>query len=33
LLVAVGLALMTGAWEMFIAWIRDEFVTDVVLPI
>ncbi|AUM19253.1 cytochrome c biogenesis CcdA family protein [Rhodococcus ruber] len=33
LLVVVGFALMTGVWEMFIAWIRDEFVTDVVLPI
>lgn len=33
LLIAVGLALATGMWELFVAWIRDEFVTDVVLPI
>ncbi|UPK66187.1 cytochrome c biogenesis CcdA family protein [Rhodococcus pyridinivorans] len=33
MLIAVGIALTTGVWEMFIAWIRDEFVTDVVLPI
>lgn len=33
MLVAVGIALTTGAWELFIAWIRDEFVTDTVLPI
>jgi cytochrome c-type biogenesis protein len=32
-LVAVGLALMFGAWDLFIAWIRDEFVSTVVLPI
>ncbi len=33
MLLAVGIALLTGAWELFIAWIRDEFVTSVVLPI
>ncbi|MEE2061715.1 cytochrome c biogenesis CcdA family protein [Rhodococcus artemisiae] len=33
MLLAVGIALVTGAWELFIAWIRDEFVTNVVLPI
>ncbi|WAL49869.1 cytochrome c biogenesis CcdA family protein [Rhodococcus pyridinivorans] len=33
MLIVVGMALVTGVWEMFIAWIRDEFVTDVVLPI
>ncbi len=33
MLLAVGVALVTGAWEMFIAWIRDEFVSNVVLPI
>ncbi|MEE2033562.1 cytochrome c biogenesis CcdA family protein [Rhodococcus chondri] len=33
MLLAVGVALLTGAWELFIAWIRDEFVTSVVLPI
>ncbi|MBC2644860.1 MULTISPECIES: cytochrome c biogenesis CcdA family protein [unclassified Rhodococcus (in: high G+C Gram-positive bacteria)] len=32
-LVVVGLALLTGAWDVFVAWIRDEFVTAVVLPI
>ncbi|ETT27870.1 cytochrome c biogenesis CcdA family protein [Rhodococcus aetherivorans] len=33
LLLAVGTALVTGVWEVFIAWIRDEFVTGTVLPI
>ncbi len=33
MLVLVGLALLTGVWELFVAWIRDEFVTNVVLPI
>lgn len=32
-LVLVGAALLTGAWDLFIAWIRDEFVSNVVLPI
>ncbi|MGN5240907.1 MULTISPECIES: cytochrome c biogenesis protein CcdA [unclassified Rhodococcus (in: high G+C Gram-positive bacteria)] len=33
MLLGVGIALLTGAWELFIAWIRDEFVTSTVLPI
>ncbi len=33
LLVAVGLALLTGAWNEFISWVRDAFVSDVRLPI
>ncbi|MFH5228180.1 cytochrome c biogenesis CcdA family protein [Antrihabitans spumae] len=33
MLVAVGLALLTGAWELFVGWLRNEFVSNVVLPI
>lgn len=33
LLVAVGLALVTGLWSEFVAWVRDAFVTDTTLPI
>ena len=33
MLIAVGLALVTGAWNDFISWIRDAFVSDVRLPI
>jgi cytochrome c-type biogenesis protein len=33
LLIAVGVALVTGAWNDFIAWVRDAFVSDVRLPI
>ncbi|WP_024795013.1 cytochrome c biogenesis CcdA family protein [Tomitella biformata] len=33
MLLAVGVALVTGAWETLVGWIRDEFVSDVVLPI
>jgi cytochrome c-type biogenesis protein len=33
LLIAVGFALVTGAWELFVGWLRDQFVTNVVLPI
>lgn len=33
LLIAVGLALLTGAWNDFISWVRDAFVSDVRLPI
>lgn len=33
LLIIVGLALVTGAWNDFISWIRDSFVSDVRLPI
>jgi cytochrome c-type biogenesis protein len=32
LLVAVGIALVTGAWDQFVAWVRD-FVSEVTLPI
>ena len=33
MLVAVGLALVTGVWGVFIGWLRNEFVSSVVLPI
>lgn len=33
IMVAVGIALLTGVWGLFIAWIRNEFVSAVVLPI
>lgn len=33
IMVAVGVALLTGVWGLFVAWIRNEFVTSVVLPI
>lgn len=33
LLVAVGLALVTGVWNDFISWARDAFVSDARLPI
>ncbi|WP_280503200.1 cytochrome c biogenesis CcdA family protein [Nocardia farcinica] len=33
LLVAVGVALVTGAWDVFVAWVRDVFVSEVTLPI
>ncbi len=33
LLVAVGIALVTGAWDQFVAWVRDGFVSEVTLPI
>ncbi|MDJ0361892.1 cytochrome c biogenesis CcdA family protein [Rhodococcus sp. H29-C3] len=33
IMIAVGVALLTGAWGLFIAWIRNEFVSAVVLPI
>ncbi|MEU0545037.1 cytochrome c biogenesis CcdA family protein [Nocardia sp. NPDC005978] len=33
LLVAVGIALVTGAWGEFVAWVRDAFVSNVTLPI
>jgi len=32
-MIAVGVALLTGVWSVFIAWIRNEFVSSVVLPI
>jgi cytochrome c-type biogenesis protein len=33
LLVAVGLALVTGVWNDFISWVRDALVSDARLPI
>jgi len=33
LLVAVGVALVTGLWNEFTSWVRDAFVSDVRLPI
>ncbi|MFI1464628.1 cytochrome c biogenesis CcdA family protein [Nocardia carnea] len=33
LLVAVGVALVTGAWDLFVGWVRDGFVAEVTLPI
>lgn len=33
LLIAVGAALVTGAWDHFISWVRDALVSDVRLPV
>ncbi|GGC76480.1 cytochrome c biogenesis protein CcdA [Hoyosella rhizosphaerae] len=33
MLIAVGIALVTGAWEVFVSWVRDAFITDTTLPI
>jgi cytochrome c-type biogenesis protein len=33
LLIAVGVALVTGLWADFISWVRDAFVSDMRLPI
>lgn len=33
LLIAVGIALVTGLWGDFVSWVRDAFVSDVTLPI
>jgi cytochrome c-type biogenesis protein len=33
LLILVGAALVTGAWNDFVSWVRDAFVTDARLPI
>lgn len=33
MLVLVGLALATGAWGLFVTWLRDGFVSNTVLPI
>lgn len=33
LLIAVGVALVTGLWNEFVSWVRDGFVSDVRLPI
>lgn len=32
-LLAVGIALVTGAWADFVSWVRDSFVSDARLPI
>jgi len=32
-LVAVGVALVTGAWDVFVSWVRDGVVTGTTLPI
>ncbi|MFE3291092.1 cytochrome c biogenesis CcdA family protein [Rhodococcus sp. NPDC059234] len=33
MLVAVGLALVTGMWDVFVGWVRDAFISEVTLPI
>ncbi|MGW6375314.1 cytochrome c biogenesis CcdA family protein [Rhodococcus sp. NPDC055112] len=33
MLVAVGVALVTGAWDVFVGWVRDAFISEVTLPI
>jgi cytochrome c-type biogenesis protein len=33
MLIAVGAALVTGVWALFVGWLRDEFVTNDLLPI
>lgn len=33
LLIAVGVALVSGVWNDFVSWLRDAFVSDVRLPI
>jgi cytochrome c-type biogenesis protein len=33
LMIAVGVALVTGLWGDFVAWVRDAFISDVRLPI
>jgi len=33
LLIAVGVALVTGLWNEFVSWVRDSLVSDVRLPI
>ena len=32
-LICVGVALVTGGWDVFVGWVRDAFVSGVVLPI
>ncbi|HEY5856404.1 MAG TPA: cytochrome c biogenesis CcdA family protein [Aldersonia sp.] len=32
-LICVGVALVTGVWDVFVGWVRDPFVSGVVLPI
>ena len=33
LLVLVGIALVSGLWDIFVAWVQAAFITDTVLPI
>lgn len=33
LLIAVGIALITGLWDQFVVWVRDAFITDTELPV
>lgn len=33
LLIVVGIALVSGAWNDFVSWLRDAFVSDVRLPV
>ncbi|WP_423785870.1 cytochrome c biogenesis CcdA family protein [Hoyosella altamirensis] len=33
MLILVGIALVSGAWEVFVSWVREAFISDVVLPI
>ena len=33
LLIAVGVALVTGWWDQFIVWVRDAFISDTELPV
>jgi len=33
MLMAVGVALVTGVWDMFVSWLRDAFVSEMELPI
>lgn len=33
MLLAVGILLVTGAWEQLVSWLRNQFVTNTVLPI
>jgi cytochrome c-type biogenesis protein len=33
LLILVGIALVTGAWNEFVSWVRDAFVSDARLPL
>jgi len=33
LLMVVGIALVTGAWDLFVSWVRDAFISEVILPV
>lgn len=33
MLILVGIALVSGVWELFVSWLRNKFVSNVVLPI